>query len=143
MVAAQIRVDGLAALRRDLTRAGQIEARNDLRDGLKAAAAIGAAEGARLASAFSSTAAATIRPRAGGNKAFIVGGKAKLPWYGWADFGSRTPVQGNPRSVGPWKGSGAGPAKGRFIYPAIDNKERAMTEVVADAVTQALRKLDL
>jgi hypothetical protein len=50
----------------------------------------------------------------------VSGGKRSVPYYGWLDFGSRTPIRGRPRSVGPWKGTGAGPKKGRFLYPAID-----------------------
>ena len=63
---------------------------------------------------------------------FVAGGKKSVPYYGWLDFGSRTPIRGRPRSVGPWKGSGAGPKKGRFLYPAIDrNAENIVRKSVA------------
>ena len=88
---------------------------------------------------FSTRAANTIRATSAGNRALIIGGKSMLRWYGWADFGSRTPVSGQPRSVGPWTGSGKGPAKGRFIYPAIDAKERQIVEAIADAVFHAIK----
>lgn len=134
----EIRVEGLAELRRDLTRAGQMDARGDLRDGLKAAADIVAVKARGNASQFSQRASDSIRATAGGNRAFVVGGRSSLPWYGWADFGSRTPVSGRPRSVGPWAGSGKGPAKGRFIYPAIDSTESAVVAAVARSVSNAL-----
>lgn len=138
-MSAEIRVEGLAELRRALRKMEQIDDLGVLRDGLKKAAGIAADEAKRLASPFSSRAAASIRPVSGGNRAFVVGGKARLPWYGWGDFGSRTPVSGNPRSVGPWARSGHGPSKGRWIYPAIENKERQVVGAVEDAVGQALR----
>lgn len=138
-----IHVTGLKDLRRDLKKAERVEDLAEFRDGLKAAAGIVADEAQDLASVFSNRAADTIRPTAGGNTAYVKGGKAALPWYGWADFGSRTPVQGNPRSVGPWAGSGKGPKRGRFIYEAIDRKAEAVSDAVAHAVDRALRKLRL
>jgi hypothetical protein len=139
----EIRVEGLAELRRDFRRVEDMESLAELRVGLKAAAEVVAQEAKGRASGFSQRAADTIRATSGGNRAYVVGGRAKLPWYGWADFGSRTPVSGNSREVGPWAGSGKGPAKGRFIYPAIDAKERLVVEAVEQAVSAALRKRDL
>lgn len=140
---AEIRVEGLASLRRDLKRAEQIDDRNDLRDGLKAAADIVAREAKSRVPVRSGAARDAVRATAGGNTAYVVGGKAKVPYYGWLDFGGRNPRTGNPRSVGPWSGAGGGPSKGRFIYPALDAKEGEVVEAVEDAVSQALRKLDL
>jgi HK97 gp10 family phage protein len=139
----EIRVEGLAALRRDLKRAEQIDARNDLRDGLKNAADIVAREAKSRVPTRSGAARDSIRATAGGNRAFVVGGKARVPYYGWLDFGTRTPRTGNSRSVGPWAGSGKGPEKGRFIYQALDAKERQVVEAVEEAVSTALRKVDL
>jgi hypothetical protein len=67
----------------------------------------------------SKRAAATIRAGADAKGPYIAGGKSALPWYGWFDFGSRNPRSGQPRRVGPWTSSGAGPKGGRGIYPAI------------------------
>lgn len=139
MTKPEIRVEGLAELRKALKKAERVDTSVELRRGLKEAAGIGADEAKRRARGFSSRAADTIRPLSGGNRAFIAGGKAALPWYGWGDFGSRTPVSGNPRSVGPWAGSGRGPTGGRWIYPAIEAKERQIVDRAAEAVFHALR----
>lgn len=143
MPAPGVRVEGLAELRRDFRKVQDLESLAELRVGMKAAADIVAQEAKQRASAFSSRAAETIRATAGGNKAYVAGGKARLPWYGWADFGSRSPRSGNPRSVGPWTGSGKGPAKGRFIYPAFDAKETQVKAAVETAVDVALRRRQL
>lgn len=143
MVLSGVPVTGLAELRRDLARAQLIEDGKDLRNGLKDAAGIVATQAKVYASVFSMSAAQTIRPVSGGNKTYVAGGKAKLPWYGWADFGSRSPVTGNPRTVGPWTGSGVGPRVGRFIYRALEDKDEQVAEAVRDAVSKALFKLGL
>lgn len=140
-VRARVQVEGLAELRRGFRNIQDAEGLREVRDGLKAAAGVAADEAARRAGAFSQRAADTIRATAGGNTAYIKGGKAALPWFGWADFGSRTPNRGQPRSIGPWAGSGRGPTGGRFIYPAIDAKDAEIAEIVADALDRAMRRL--
>lgn len=76
------------------------------------------------------------------------GGSAVAPWvkggvgtrYGaWLDFGSRTPRRGNPRRRGPWKGSGQGPAGGRFLYPAVAAKGDEVAAVVMGAVDDGMK----
>lgn len=143
MAQPRIRVDGLKELRRDLKRAEQLEDLRDLRDGLKAAAGVVADEARSRVPKRSGAAAGSIRATAGGNRAFVVGGKKKVPYYGWLDFGSRSPRSGQSWSVGPWTNSGKGPHKGRFIYPAIDAKDRQVVALIRDAVDKALNKLDL
>ena len=135
----EIRVENLAALRRSLTQLQQIEARNELRLGLKRAADIVAQEARSRVPSRTGRARSSIRATAGGSRAFVRGGKKTVPYYGWLDFGSRTPRTGNPRSVGPWKGTGAGPRDGRFIYPAADAKKRQVEQAVADAIEEAVR----
>jgi hypothetical protein len=141
VVVAAIDVVGLAELRKAFKDYGEIEKSSELRDGLKAAAGIVASDAKRRAGVFSSRAAATLRATAGGNKAYVVGGKGSLPWYGWADFGSRNPVSGQPRSVGPWAHSGKGPTGGRFIYPAFAAKRGEVNDAVNDAVDNVSGKL--
>lgn len=138
-----VRVDGLAELRRDLRRAERVDELRQLRDGLRDAADIVATEARSRVPVRSGAARDSIRGTAGGNRAFVVGGRARVPYYGWLDFGSRQPQRGNPRSVGPWAGSGTGPRQGRFIYAAIEAKDHQIAEAVEEAVTAALRSLDL
>lgn len=71
---------------------------------------------------------------------YVAGGKKSVPYYGWLDFGSRTPIKGRPRSVGPWKGTGAGPKKGRFIFPAIDRNRDVIERKSTDAFEKAKRE---
>lgn len=139
----EIRVDGLADLRRALKRMENLEATADLRAGLKRAADEVAQDAKGRVPSRTGRAASTIRATSGGNRAYVVEGKAAVPYVGWLDFGSRTPRLGNPRTVGPWAGSGKGPAKGRFIYPAIDAREAQVVQLVEHAVSEALRQAGL
>jgi len=143
MARPEIRVEGLAELRRALRKAERVEDLGDLRDGLKRAAGIVARDAQGRIPSRTGRARGAVRATAGGNTAYVVGGKASVPFFGWLDFGSRTPRRGNPRSVGPWANTGKGPTGGRFIYPAIDANERQIVEAVEDAVDRALRKLDI
>jgi hypothetical protein len=134
-----LEVSGLKELRAALKKL-DTEQLKALRDGLKKAGDIVAGDARVKASLFSKRAAATIRATAGGNTVYVQGGKAKLPWYGWADFGSRKPVSGNPRSVGPWAGSGKGPTHGRFIYKARDDKFDDVVKAVAEALDASIKQ---
>lgn len=119
-----VRVEGLKELRRALNKIDK-ELTKELRVGFKAIGDEVAADARARVPERSGRARKSIRAGVSGNNAYVAGGKAKVPYYGWLDFGSRTPKQGQPRSVGPWRRSGRGPKSGRFIYPAIDaNRER-------------------
>jgi hypothetical protein len=135
-----IRVEGLGDLRRALARLDHMEERGELRDGLKAAAEIVARDARSRVPSRSGKAAGAIRAVSGGNRAFVVGGKKAVPYYGGLDFGSRTPRVGNSRSVGPWSGSGQGPRDGRFIYPALEAKGEQVADAVREAVSRAIRR---
>lgn len=138
--AARLEVDGLVELRAALKKLEPAESLKELQRGLKEAADIVAKEAKTRAGAFSARVSTTIRPGTSGVKAYVAGGKKTISWYGWADFGSRTPVEGQPRSVGPWTHSGKGPKAGRFIYPAFADTRREVTEKVADALDVAFRR---
>ena len=143
MTRPSVRVEGLAELRRDLRRAERTDDLRELRDGLRSAADIAAQETRSRVPQRSGRARDSIRATAGGNRAFVVGGKARVPYFGWLDFGSRNPKTGQSRSTGPWAGSGTGPNGGRFIYPAIEAKDHQIAEAVSEAIEAALRRLDL
>lgn len=89
----------------------------------------------------SGRAAASIKPGATAKGAYVQGGKASVPYYGWLDFGQRKPVSGRPRSVGPWKSSGKGPKHGRFIYVALDENRDKVTAAVRKAVSKSIDQL--
>ncbi|MBP6729096.1 MAG: HK97 gp10 family phage protein [Microthrixaceae bacterium] len=86
-------------------------------------------------------AAASVRAGVSGNTAYLQGGKGLVPYFGWLDFGSRDPVSGAARKVGPWTKSGAGPRDGRFIYPAIIEKKHEIEERVAAAMAETIEKV--
>lgn len=138
---APITVEGLARLRRDLRELGDAEKLVEVREALKQGAEVVAADARHRVPSKSGKTAASIRATAGGNKAYVKGGKKAVPYYGWLDFGSREPVLGNPRSIGPWAGSGTGPQNGRFIYPALADKGPEVVRLVdhaLDAVTHRM-----
>lgn len=143
MPLAGVYFDGVGELRKALKEADDTDGMVELREGFKRAGeAVAATARARVRSRTGRT-AGSIRATAGGNRAYVVGGRASVPHYGWLDFGSRRPRTGNPRSVGPWAGSGKGPQKGRFIYPAIDANEARIVALITEALDKALDRLDL
>lgn len=143
MVQPALRVEGLAELRRALSKITPIEAKTELRVGLKAAAEVVARDAQGRIPSKTGRARASVRATSGGNRAYVVGGKARVPYYGWLDFGSRSPRSGQSRSTGPWTGTGRGPTDGRFIYPAFDAKQNEVVRLVGSAVSKALNDLNL
>jgi len=129
-----VHIVGLRELRRNLREVGDVEELVEVRNALRSAARIVADDARRRVPVRSGLARDSIRPLVSGNRAFVAGGKAKVPYYGWLDFGNRRPVSGRPRSVGPWAGSGKGPKGGRFIYPAIDAKIDQAAELISVAL---------
>lgn len=133
---AYIRVEGLDELKRALR---QIENPDQL-DALKRVFKQGAdqvRDEAKLrANFFSFRVADSIRSGASVGRlvAWVAGGKGRLMFYGWADFGSRRPRKGNPRSKGPWAGSGPGPKEGRFLYPALRSEGPAVASQIEDRI---------
>ena len=96
------------------------------------------AESARAAMpSKSGRARGSVRSGADNKGPYVAGGKKSVPYVGWLDFGSRRPVTGQPRSYGPWFRSGAGPARGRFIYPAIDQQKDTIFDGAVTALNNA------
>jgi hypothetical protein len=140
----RVTVEGLATVRRQLADLGNAEARAELRDGLKAAAEVVAEDARqRVPKGETGRTRASVRATAGGNRAFVRGGRSTVKHYGWLDFGVRTPITGRPRSVGPWAESGRGPRGGRFIYPALEATRNEVVERVDGAMSKAVRALGL
>lgn len=139
--AVRVRVSGYAELVKALREMGDLDQKAEFKTGMLRAAQIATGEAQRLARGFSTRAADSLAASASGRQGFVTGGKGRLPWYGWADFGSRTPVKGNPRSVGPWAKSGRGPKGGRFIYQAIEAKSDEIAEAVGDGIDNLKKKV--
>ena len=86
MVAPVLKVEGLAELRKAFTRAGMIEQRKELAVGLKAAAAVVAKDAQGRVPSRTGRARSAIRATSGGNRAFVVEGKAAVPYVGLVGF---------------------------------------------------------
>lgn len=138
-VSLQIETAGLRELHRALKQA-EPQLQKQLSRDLKDAAEIVAAEARSRVPSRTGRAAASIRSGSAMKGAYVAGGKGSVKYYGWLDFGSRTPVSGNARSVGPWKGSGQGPKQGRFIYPALTAKRDEVLAVVERAVEKSIKE---
>jgi hypothetical protein len=117
-----VRVEGLREVDRTL-RKMDAEMAKELRSESKDIAELVARDARSRVPEVSGAAKGSIKAGAQGKGAYVQGGKKTVPYYGWLDFGSRTPISGRPRSVGPWSKSGKGPRRGRFIYAALaDNR---------------------
>ena len=133
-----VRIEGLREVNRAFKQMGD-GLDKELKAEAKDIAELVARDARRRVPDVSGRARASIKAGATQKGSYVQGGKKTVPYYGWLDFGSRTPVAGNPRSVGPWKGSGAGPAQGRFIYPALGDNRREV-EVRTRKVVKVARK---
>ena len=137
-----VRVEGLREVDRTLRKMDS-EMAAGLRSESKDIAEVVARDARTRVPVVSGKAQGSIKAGAQGKGAYVQGGKKAVPYYGWLDFGSRTPKTGNPRTVGPWAKSGKGPRGGRFIYAALDSREREVTAAVEHAVSEALTKVGL
>ncbi len=135
-----VRIEGLADLRRGLRKIDPELAKEFRNEILPIAQKVANDARSRVPSR-SGRAAASVRGGVSGNNAYVQGGKKAVPYFGWLDFGSRSPKRGNPRSVGPWAGSGTGPRRGRFIYPAIDDNRSAIEKQAADAIDGIIERV--
>jgi hypothetical protein len=133
---ASIQIEGLAEFRRDLKKIDD-QLVKELRVDLLAIAKEIAKETQRRVPERTGSAKRSIRAGVSGNNAYVAGGKKAVPYYGWLDFGSRTPRRGRSRQTGPWKGSGAGPKGGRFIYPTIAANRREIEQKAQKAFDKA------
>lgn len=125
-----------------LKEAGQLEEQQELVTALRQGAELVENDTKRRIPVRTGRARNSIRSRASKTRAVVVGGKKAVKYYGWLDFGSRTPRKGNPRSVGPWSGSGIGPFRGRFIYQALDANRAQVNALIANAISRALNRID-
>lgn len=142
---AGVYVAGVRELRRDLRRVAPALL-PELRQELKAAGEVVAKDAKRRVrrsirnpSRSTGRAEGSLRVLAGGNKIYLAGGKASVPYFGWLDFG------GELRPIGYRKNtiSRSAPKRGRYIYPAIGANIHEVVAGVEDAVERTLRKVNL
>lgn len=81
-------------------------------------------------------AARSVRATSGGNVVFIVGGGARVPYFGWRDFG------GDLKPVGQRHNKQSRPfmQRGRYLYRAVDDTSVALTRAAGSAFDRAARK---
>jgi hypothetical protein len=100
-------------------------------------------------------AAASVRSVSSGNTIFIKGGGARVPYFGWLEFGGQLPRR-RPRNKRALMWSGAahpvasaqGPSlpkvrEGRYIRPTITRRMPEIVEAAAEATDEAARKAGL
>lgn len=139
---AEIQITGLKELRSKLKALEDTANSRQVKNALMDAADYVATRVRQKVPHRSGRAAASVAAFAQLNRAGVKGG-GSVPYYGWLDFGSRRPVYGNPRSVGPWSGSGTGPARGRYIFPTVDEQSDRIVEMTANGLEQVIRDAGL
>lgn len=154
MATAEINVTGLAELRRALRK---IDASilPELRDGLKGAADIVVRDVQGRMPKRSGRAAGSVRSVASGNTIYVKGGGAKVPYFGWLEFGGQLPGHHYRTKRAMWWPGAAHPVAhaegaslpkvpdGRYIRPTIKRRERDIVEAAGDAFDNAARKAGL
>jgi hypothetical protein len=81
-----------------------------------------------------------IRVVSGGNTVYIVGGKKKVPYFGWLDFGGTLKATGNKRPARVNTQYRPILSRGRMIYPAIDENEAHIMRGALQALDNARAK---
>ena len=133
-----VKIEGLSELRKSLKSLGEADRLKQVQRALRTGADVVRDDARRRVPSRSGKARASIVSSGGGAAAYVTGGKRSVRYYAWLDFGSRTPRRGQTRAQGPWKRSGAGPVKGRFLYPAFDAKREEVAALVQRAIDEAI-----
>lgn len=81
----------------------------------------------------------SLRAGVSGNNAYVQGGKASVPYYGWLEYGGvLKPVGGRHNTIKRPRIKG-----GRYLYPAIGRKRERINEAAAQALEDTGRELGL
>lgn len=86
----------------------------------------------------SGAAAGSIRATAGGNTFYVVAGNAKVPYFGWLDFG------GTLRPTGKRYNTQVRPRvpRGRYVYPGADESQPQLLNAVVRALDATTAKFN-
>lgn len=145
-----VHIEGLDELRKSLKQYGD-HAPKELKAELKTAGGrvvsdaqrrLGASIGKNLKRPARSTgrAVASLRVLSNNKGVFIAGGKARVPYYGWLDFGGKLGPKGSRRNTQtqrPFMRSG------RAIYPAINENQEHLRSAAEQAMGHARTKAGL
>lgn len=134
----QIYVTGLRELRRDLGRV-EPELRRGFNQELKTVADIVVRDAKSRVPVRTGRARDSIRSVSGGNTIYIKAGKARVPYYGWLDFGGVLEHIGGRRNRQVRRKK----KYGRFIYPAIAANERQIVRAAERVFNRARRRANL
>lgn len=107
------------------------EAQKQLRVVLNDAAATVAGAAGRRVPVRSGKARASLRAQSSQREAKVVGGSAKVPYYGWLDFGGKV---GKHRSV-----SRRFVTEGRYMYPAFHANRDSIYAALQAALVELAR----
>jgi hypothetical protein len=151
MPGAEINITGLRELRsalRKIDKGLQVE----LREELKGAVNIVVRDVQGHVPHNTGRAAASVRSTASGDTIYLKAGGARVPYWGWLDFGGRLPDKSVSGANAMDGGSLMHPVKrvrggrraklrdGRYIYPAIRRQTPKLVDAAGDAVDKAARK---
>lgn len=151
MPGAEINITGLRELRSALRKVDKTIL-PELREGLKDAVNIVARDVKATMPHKTGRAAASVRATAGGNTIYLKAGGARVPYYGWLDFGGKLPDKSVSGAHAMDGGSLTHPVKkvrggrrpkireGRYIYPAIRRNTPQIIDKAGDAFDDAARK---
>lgn len=151
MPGAEIHATGLRELRAAIRRVDK-SLLPELREELKDAVNIVSRDVAASVPKKTGRAAASVRATSSGNTIFLKAGGARVPYFGWLDFGGRLPDKSVPGRNAMDGGSLMHPVKrvkganrpklrdGRYIYPAIRRNTPQLVDAAGDAVEKAARK---
>lgn len=151
---AEINVTGLAELRRALRKV-DASILPELREGLKGAADIVVRDVKAQVPRRTGRAAASVRSVSSGNTIYIKAGGARVPYFGWLEFGGQLPGHHyRSRKAMWWPGAdhpiaharGAYRPKvpdGRYIRPTIARRTNDIVDAAGDAFDSAARKAGL
>lgn len=133
-----VRVDGLKELRRALGRVDP-SLQKTLRGRLKTIGDKVAAKTRARMPKRSGRAAGSVKSGVSGNNAYVQGGRKTVPYYGWLDWG------GTLKPTGGRRGTQHRPrvAKGRYMYPVIDEMRPEITRDAVKAFEETKRELGL
>ena len=133
-------IEGLKELRAAIEKLGNVENHARMKAALMDGADLVAVRARQKVPSRSGAAAKSIGPGITSRYAYVAGGCSPR-YYGWLEFGTRTPRKGQPRKVGPWKHSGVGPHDGRFIYPAMNENAEKVYELVVNGLNTVIQEV--
>lgn len=104
---------------------------NELRKGLKGMAEKVAVRARRKVPVLTGRAQRSIRAGASGSSAYVKGGGARVPYYGWLEFGG---------SITKGKVVRDRVAGGRYLYPAADESRVEIEAEASEVVNKVLKQ---